>query len=358
MSQREQTKTRREFLKAAGKVAAGASLGGMGACFPDVGGTWPKLTEACVAHDTASLVEGPSEVVEVLCEASAPTPPTPFQIDEERVRAMLEAALGALGGGTAAKLWERILPDYSPAMRIGIKVNCLNPSCPTSVPVVKALVGMLKSTLGISEQRLLVWDRRLDELRSCGFTEEAVGAPVMGTINSTTDGSGPGYGEAFCGVVAGKAPRLSRILTELTDVTLNVPVLKSHDVSGITAAFKNIYGIIDRPEVYHTSLATALPALYCLPPIRTRMRLHIVDAIRAVTRGGTSDVSDRVPKRLLVSADPVALDNYALALVNDLRAHDPLRPLGPVNEERTGWLKNAYDLGLGSLESRVANVTL
>ena len=30
-------------------------------------------------------------------------------------------------------------------------------------------------------------DRRLDELRAAGFTEEAVGASVLGTLNSDTD---------------------------------------------------------------------------------------------------------------------------------------------------------------------------
>ncbi len=342
------TKTRREFLRDAATVAGAAALSG---CFPDVGGHWPRVEEACQDVTAADPLEGKGLVSEVHCEQSVVTEPG-YALQAAHVRPMLDAVVLGLAP-SFVELWKQVCPEFDGATRIGIKVNCLNAACPTSVPLVKALVDLLKESLGIGDDRIVVWDRRRDELRRCGFSEAVVGAQVVGTVNSMDDGGGPGYGDPICGVIAKKTPRLSRILTDLTDVTINVPVLKTHDVSGVTAAFKNIYGIIDNPADYHDNLVETMPQLYRLPPIRNRLRLHVLDAFQAVTTGGTSDPPDTVVKMLAASADPVALDNYSLTLVNRLRAERNIATLGPVNPLRLGWLEGARKLGLGHLEHDV-----
>lgn len=349
--------SRRDFLKGAAQVAGAASVAGLAACFPDVGGQWPHVTEACLDEGGPAPLPGASRVCAVYCEASAVTKPR-YELQAGQVRPMLEAALGGLAA-TLPDLWKQVFPDYSDATRIGIKVNCLNSSCPTSMPVAKALIDVLVETLGIGTDRIVVWDRRGDELTRCGFTSEALcGVRVLGTITSLDDRSGPGYGDPICGAVAGKTPRLSRILTDLTDVTINVPVLKTHDVSGVTAAFKNIYGIIDNPADYHDNLVDTLPVLFALPPIRKLMRLHVLDAFRVIVAGGTSDPPDTVAKTLAASADPLALDNYSLALANELRAAKNIEKLGPVKSDFTGWLQGAFDLGLGTLDYELVRRTL
>ena len=73
------------------------------------------------------------------------------------------------------------MPDFTPGSRIGIKVNTLNDQCPTSVAVVKALIDALQKGLGAAAGDIIVWDRRLDELTNCGFSESALGVRVMGT---------------------------------------------------------------------------------------------------------------------------------------------------------------------------------
>jgi uncharacterized protein (DUF362 family) len=279
-----------------------------------------------------------------------------YQLVADKVRPVLDAALAGLADSLPA-LWQAIFPEFGPTTRVGIKVNCLNQQCSTSVPLVKALVDVLKESLQLDERRIIVWDRNVEELTRCQFTADAVGAQVMGTIASPTDPTGPGYGDPICGAIAGKTPRLSRILTDLTDVTINVPVLKTHDVSGVTGAMKNIYGLIDNPADYHTSLVTSLPALYRLPPIHKALRLHILDAFQAVSCGSTSDPPDSVPKLLAVSADPLALDYYALDLANQLRANGP-SALGPVDSTSTGWLQNAFQLGLGTQQYERVAITL
>jgi hypothetical protein len=335
--------TRRDFLVGTGTAAAvtGATLAG---CFPDVGGTWAAVTQACADDGGVPLTLAGSRVVEVLREDSVTATP-PVQVNEAAVRPMLEAALAAFTDGAPAP-WATLLPDYGPTTRIGLKVNCLNQYLATSVPVVKALIASLQEELGVDAERLVVWDRRLDELTRSGFTPEALGVQVVGTVTSVTDTSGPGYTRAICGAVEGSTPLLSRILTELTDLTINVPVLKTHVVSGVTGAMKNIYGVINNPGDYHANLNRALPALYRLPPIHAHIRLTLVDALIAVITGGTSDPPDAQPRRLLLGQDPVAVDSYALDLVNQLRAAHPVSP-GAVDPALVGWLDQAQSLSLG-----------
>jgi len=351
------SRTRRQFLQDAATVAGAASLAGLASCFPDVGGHWPFVSQSCLDSDTLTPPDGQARVAEIFCDAVASTDPY-YELQADKVRPMLDAALLALAGSLPA-LWQQAFPEFGPTTRIGIKVNCLNQQCATSVPLVKALVDVLKeSSLGVGADRIIVWDRNLDELNRCHFTADAVGAQVMGTINSLQDSGGPGYGDPMCGAVGGKTPRLSRILTDLTDVTINVPVLKTHDVSGVTGAMKNIYGIIDNPADYHTNLVTFLPQIYRLPPIRRSLRLHILDAFQAVCGGSTSDPPDCVPKLLAASLDPVAMDHWALAQANALRAVAPGGGLPPVSDEATAWLKGAYDLGLGTAGYEPVSKTL
>lgn len=354
---RRPAKTRRDFLKDAARAAGAASLAGLAGCFPDVGGRWPTVTEACLGESRPVPEALAGKVSEVFCEASVVTKPR-YELQVEQVRPMLDAALGGLAP-SVSELWRQVVPEFDASTRVGIKVNCLNSSVPTSAPLVKALCDVLVEQAGVSRDRILVWDRRTDELKRCGFTSEALGGvAVQGTLESMDDASGPGYGDPICGAVAGKTPRLSRILTDLTDVTINVPVLKTHGVSGVTAAFKNIYGIIDIPASYHSNLVQTLPVLYALPPIRNAMRLHVLDAYQAIVTGGTSDPPDTVVKTIAVSADPLALDQYSLDLANQLRKAKNIAKLGPVDDKVTGWLQGAAKLGLGKLEYQVARMTL
>lgn len=352
--------SRREFLSNVAKVAAGASAASLAGCFPDVGGEWARLTEACMDPNPPAEPAESARVVEVYRADSVLESPT--RIQEAAMRPMLEAALQALA--QSDKPWPVLLPGVTSATRVGIKVNCLNSYCSTRVPLVKALVDSLKEGIGLDAAHILVWDRTLEELRSCGFTAEAVGATVMGTNDTRTRQGGPGYGPVFCGVVAGKAPRLSRILTDLTDLTINFPVLKTHGISGVTAGLKNIYGIIHNPGQYHTNIGSALPELYGLPPIRKHIRLTLVDALIAVVTGGTSDAADAKPRRILAGTDPIAIDYRALAVVNALRADDSLwkdsrgqpTSLPAVDASLTGWLQRAATLGLGKLSYELTSI--
>ncbi len=401
-------RTRREILADAAKAAAAASVAGLAGCFPSVGGKWPDAggQNACKngpdgGSDPASRGNKPpfhpatNAVVEVFDEASVIKKGAKDVIQPEVVVAMLATGLkalasqiqggheGASDGGTAdastsgvdasvsppdddradagsenddagveVNPWKVLLPGYRPGQTIGLKVNCLNGSVPTSGAIVRAIVSSLRDGLNIDPSKIIVWDRVLEELNIKGkySANDLAGARLLGTVATTskaTEGE-PGYGDIICPAIEGENPRLSRIMTDLTDLTINVPVLKTHNVSGVTAAMKNIYGIIDIPGRYHKpKLQKALPALYALPAVRNSLVLTITDALIGIVTGDTDSGTDISPRRILLAQDPVAMDNYALALVNQLRAGmTPSK--GPVDTSVLGWIDLAHQMGLGT----------
>jgi hypothetical protein len=111
---------------------------------------------------------------------------------------------------------------------------------------------------------------------------------------------------------------------------------------------KNIYGIINNPGQFHNNLVTALPKLYAVPAIRGSISFTIVDALIAAITRDTMNSADAAPRRILLGLDPVALDSYALTLINQLRAamigrDNPIKPAGI-----TDWIAEAARIGLGS----------
>jgi hypothetical protein len=373
--------TRREILAGAAGGAVAASLGGIAGCFPSVGGTWPDAppqsldaeaisTCGCAPPDGAGApaddnqptpLQGASTVVTIQRDDSVDAKGKSLaQPQLDAVESMVNTVLSALAGGVENP-WPVLLPTVDKCTRIGLKVNCLNPYFPTSPAVVRAIIKSLQKYLDICPGNILVWDRRLDELQNAGqYTDEHLqGARLVGTTKTTKDLSGPGYSSEDFGTFQGSTPRLSRILTEQTDITINCPVLKRHNQSGVTAGLKNIYGIIDIPGNFHTddkkgiSLPRALPDLYNIPKIRNSIKLTIVDALRAVTLGDTSDQPDSIPGRIFASTDPLALDRYALDLINQLRAN---RKQSPIGGAIVGWLDNAYQLGLGTKDYNLVSL--
>lgn len=295
-------------------------------------------------------VQGPARVVEV----HDPLATDGTIHDGARIKAMLIAGLKSLAGHEdIAESWKLLIPDFAPSMRIGIKLNCLSSYLYNSVPFLTSLVDTLVNNLGADAAKILIWDRRGDELVRSKITETAMGTRVFGTVTSTKDDSGPGYlSTAEC--IINRETRISRILTDETDITINIPLLKTHGVAGLTGAMKNTYGCIDNPGEFHSDLNYSLPAIYRLDTIRNHFRLHINEALTAVTRGDTADPPDTVPSRLMLASDPLALDTHALALMNTLRGELPGVP-----EAKLGWLPEAARLNLGTqtLDSEVITIS-
>jgi uncharacterized protein (DUF362 family) len=98
-----------------------------------------------------------------------------------------------------------------------------------------------------------------------------------------------------------------------TDVLINVPIAKTHGSARMTAAMKNMMGVVaDRPAM-HGNLGQAIADLNTL----IKPDLTVVDCVRILTAHGPSGGKLSYVKRLdtvIAATDVVAADSYTATL--------------------------------------------
>ena len=264
-------------------------------------------------------------------------------LSKDAYKTMLGSALRHINGGAAA---EKALAALVPSGTIGMKTNCLVGQLnSTPLTLVDALTEWLQK-IGFHENEVVVWERSNRELRRAGFE---LNASSRGRRCLGTDANGVGYSSDFYSF--GEANSLvSRVLTNLVDYNINMPVLKDHSIAGLSGALKNMYGVIHNPNKYHDNNCDP----YCahvskLAPIAEKSRLVVMDASRVQYHGGPGYRAEHVAsyRSLIVSADPVATDRVGLKIVDRLRVKNGLPVLKDAGRE-VKYLHTAQDAGVGT----------
>ncbi len=243
-------------------------------------------------------------------------------VDSSRMLALLDRGVQTLFDlDHPAEAWKKVV---RPGQRVGLKVNTLGGrGMSTNVQLVEAVCERLQET-GIKASDIIIWDRDTGELERVGFrvSDTANRVQCFGTDRAGYEDELSSYGSV--------GSRLSKILTRRCDVLINVPLLKDHDSAGVTAALKNMYGVIHNPNKLHPNGCNPYIAdLNMLPAIRTKMRLTICDATTACYEGGPGfkpQYSWR-DNSLLLSQDAVSLDHTAWQLIERKRAEKGLKTL-------------------------------
>ena len=243
-------------------------------------------------------------------------------VDSRRMLALLDRAMQTLfDRDHANEAWSRLV---RPGDKVGLKVNALGGrGLASNLQLVEAICGRLQEA-GIKAGDIVVWDHDTDELERAGFHIAMGGSGVQcfGTDRVDYEQELVAHGSV--------GSRLSRILTQRSNVLINVPVLKDHDGAGVTIAMKNMYGVIHNPNKYHPDGCNPYIAdLNMLPEIRSRMRLVLCDATTAQYEGGPGYKPEYSWKQnaLLVSQDPVALDYTGWRMIERKRAERGLKTL-------------------------------
>lgn len=239
--------------------------------------------------------------------------------------------------------------------RIGLKVNPVaGPTLSTSVEVTKAIINQLVES-GIPKENILIWDRREQELTDAGFTKENFpGIKIIGTEYADEKGSmydpeGKLYGErridkdwyywADCEekydketipymVNEGKYSYFSKIVTQMVDKIINVPILKNAGMS-ITLCMKNLaYGAVSNTGRLHKQLWMETCAeVLAFPPLRDKVVLNIVDGIKGCFNGGPAANPQFFYNfnTILIGTDPVAVDRIGYEIMLKKRIDEKLQ---------------------------------
>ncbi|MFP4026439.1 MAG: DUF362 domain-containing protein [Candidatus Brocadiia bacterium] len=263
--------------------------------------------------------------------------------ESQTVSQMAREAIQQLGG------MERLV---RPGARVVIKPNMAWPRPPhiaasTNPYVVRALVSMC---LEAGADRVRVLDHTIapnpePAYRISGIAEQAreAGAQVV-----TTD---PGR---FREVAIPGGFELHKwsfyeefISREMCDVLINVPVLKDHGTSRLTIGLKNAFGMVggERGQL-HSRIHRKIPDLHRI----IKVDLTVMDAYRVIrqngpTGGREADVDNSLEgaRRIVASADPVAVDSYGASMFG-------------LSPDEVEFVRNAEKAGLGGADWHGAGV--
>ena len=315
MNKSESETSRRQFLKTA---AAGAVVLGAERNTAWAKASAPGKSKVIVADDKD-------------LRGSGTTP------EEQRVVKLLDRAMLAYGGNSR-DAWKQIV---RPGQKVTLKVNTIaGKGLSTHVSLVLAICERLQQA-GIKPGDIIIWDRTSRELERAGYT---ISTEPNRVRCFGTDTAGYGYEDQpqSFGKVSAK---VSKILTQNCDVMINLPLLKDHQIAGVTLAMKNMYGVIERPNELHAGNCNPYIAdLNMLPPIREKMKITILDAMTGLYDGGPSFHPEYTwPNNgLIVAQDRVALDRTGAQIIEKKRAEKGLKTLADVGRPAT-YIATAAD---------------
>ncbi len=102
---------------------------------------------------------------------------------------------------------------------------------------------------------------------------------------------------------------------------INLPMLRTHRLTGMGTVFKNYILFSGRPRVYHQEGNSKLGEVWNMPHVKGKTKLTIVDALYPVFEGGPQ----RDPRYmwryngLIAGTDPVAVEAVGLRLIEAKR---------------------------------------
>jgi len=320
--------TRREFLKT--MAVTGVALSGL-----------PAAVEA--AEKTLVGPGGKSKVILAADNAV-------LKGDTEIVQAVLDkmidkTVMRLTNSRSAAEAWKKL---FKPTDVVGLKVNCLFGKGVATRPEVAYSVARGLKLAGVKEENIIIWDRSTGDLIKCGYTPNKSGKGVQVIADDGDWGPEIQQGE-FKG-------RISKIINEKITAMINLPILKTHGIAGISSCLKNHYGSFDNPGSHHGNHCNpAMADFSAIPVVKSKTRLVIIDAIRPQYDGGPGLKADAQFNNysILASTDPVAADYQGLQIIQRKREQAGLDALKP---NVYAWLGSAQERGVGVCDPSKINL--
>jgi uncharacterized protein (DUF362 family) len=264
-------------------------------------------------------------------------------IHQEVVTRMINTGITTLLGTPDAKsAWRTLFRSHD---IVGLKVNCLaGRGLSTRPEVAYGIVEGLKLA-EVLEENIVIWDKANRDLKRGGYrvNTERQGVKCFGT-----DALRDGY-ESRPNIAGQVGSLFSTILSRHCTAIVNVPILKDHDLSGVSISLKNFYGAIHNPNKYHQNNCNPYIAdLNTHPYIKEKVRLTICDALIPQYHGGPSFKPQWTWKfgAILISLDPVALDAIGADILEKKRHEHGMNSFREAGRH-PAYIHTAAGYGLG-----------
>jgi len=323
------------------------------------------------AANPLASVSGPPRASVVT--AHDPDATDAFRPRLDKVRVMVERAITNLTHKvTVPEAWRSLVSTQD---IVGIKVlSAPGANSGTRPAVVAAVVEDLLAA-GLPPSHIIVWDRRITDLRLAGFPDfsKRYGIRVAASIQAGWDPDvfynpdSPILGNLVWGDLefgkkgerVGRKSFVSKLLSREITKIINIAPLLNHTDIGVSGLLYSLAtGSVDnliRFENNPHTLATAIPEIYSLPALSDHVVLSITDALICQYEGGERGLLhySAVLNQLRFSLDPVALDVLSIQELDRQRelAHAP--PVKP----NLKLYSNAALLQLGVDDLRRIQVT-
>jgi uncharacterized protein (DUF362 family) len=314
--------SRREFIRklmALGLSAAGASaLASNLGCASGSSATPMPVAEATgiptipLAAPTAAGALAPTVVPMATPVARVTPAPSAGQAYLAVVRgdsptALVQTALKALGG------IERFVKPGNDVIikpNICVAYHSFEYAATTNPEVVAALV---KLCLGAGAKRVRVMDAPFGGTASQAYDKTGIGEAVKAAGGVMETMAAMKYEDTA--IPQGRDITKWKVYRDVlqTDVLIDVPIAKTHNLARLTLGMKNLLGVVEQREQMHANLGQRVADLTSL----VKPTLTVVDAVRILkangpTGGNLNDV--QLTKTIIASHDIVAADSYATSL--------------------------------------------
>ena len=294
-----------------------------------------------------------------------------YQTNPSVVRGMVNRlVLAVTGQPDLARAWGSLV---SPNDKIGIKISAAGGELfTTHRDVVNAIVDGLVAA-GQKRSSIIVWDRSLGGINEAGYRPEKEGYQMKSI--APRDGydpkavfTAPLSGKLIWGDLEfrsdrGKIPLLSdqeitsddshfaRILSSEVTKIINVPVMSDSGSCGIAGCLYNVtIPNIDNWRRFTQSRYghAAIPEIYRMPIIGSKVVLNIMDGLVAQYAGGPQSQPNFAVHHatILASKDPVAIDALTVRQIEEWRAKARLNPIAPLAQH----VQVAGQLRIGNAE--------
>ena len=338
--------SRREFLRLSVVYAAGV----LAACAPQATATQVSPTSGptnippsspapistattVVRATTASTFVASPTIATRATMTATPIPPTagePYLVVARGTSpsAIVRAAVDALGG---------ISKFVKPGNDVILKPNICNAQnnfeyASTTNPEVMA--ELVKMCLEAGAKRVRVMDQPFSGTANIAYQRSGIKDAVEKVGGVMEIMANAKY--TSVDFPNGRDLKSSKVYQDIlkADVLINVPIAKHHGSAQVTLAMKAMMGVIQDRNNIHFALDQRIADLNTV----LKPTLHIIDAIRVLTRNGPTggSLNDVMQANTIIaSVDPVATDAYTTQLFFKKKP------------EQIGYIKYGAEMGLG-----------